>query len=256
MTRMNKVMLAFLMSIIAFDAKIYSELYLNKEELYVKTLSTYAAGNKETSDNVSIIYTDNDERTDEEPVKQDNENESDTSVKIAEEEKAMISEAETGNAADTEAASHEMPDLSPYFNSVKDSVIKIKDFYQSCIEQSKEQNGGLYVFEKNINLLDANGKVVGSIQKGELYTGAPDTENEGMILIDYQYSTIPVKSESLKKKDDTTILPTAAIGQMGGKINGVTACGPTAVTISRAGQHTEIIKSGFSAFPTFFIYAK
>ena len=231
MTRMNKLMLAFLMSVIAFDAKIYSELYLNKEEMYVKTLNSYSVGNKQVSGGVSIVYNENDERASDEQLLPENENKTDISSEITEPKKETISETKKENAVDTETESHEMPDLSPYISSVKDSMTKIKNFYQSCIEKSEEPSGGLYVFEKNTNLLDANGKVVGSIKKGELYTGAPDTENEGMILIDYQYSTIPVKSESLKKKDDTTILPTAAIGQMGGKINGVTACGPTAVTI-------------------------
>ncbi|MBR1421972.1 MAG: hypothetical protein IJ571_00825 [Ruminococcus sp.] len=73
----------------------------------------------------------------------------------------------------------------------------------------------LYRIENDLEIFDSNGKVIGSIKKGALFTGAESDDGSGLIVIDYEYSTLTVDKENIKKLDNAVVLPTAAIGQWG-----------------------------------------
>lgn len=88
----------------------------------------------------------------------------------------------------------------------------------------------LYTVSKDMTLEGADGEEI-SLYEGEIFTGTPDSENENSVILDYQYDTISVCTDDLDIDDDAYVLPTAAIGQMGGEINGIASCGPTAVAI-------------------------
>lgn len=96
---------------------------------------------------------------------------------------------------------------------------------------TKSSDARLYYIPKTTKLYDLNKKCVGSIYGYSFYTGHYDPKYEGYVVIDYLYSKMMIPASSVKIQKNAKILPTASIGQMGGRIYGFSACGPAAATI-------------------------
>ena len=96
---------------------------------------------------------------------------------------------------------------------------------------TKSTDARLYYIPKTTRLYDLNKKCVGSIYGYSYYTGHYDPKYEGYVVIDYLYSKMLIPASSVKIQKNAKILPTASIGQMGGRIYGFSACGPAAATI-------------------------
>ena len=101
---------------------------------------------------------------------------------------------------------------------------------------TKSTDARLYYIPKTTRLYDLNKKCVGSIYGYSYYTGHYDPKYEGYVVIDYLYSKMLIPASSVKIQKNAKILPTASIGQMGGRIYGFSACGPAAATILVNGQ--------------------
>ena len=101
---------------------------------------------------------------------------------------------------------------------------------------TKSSDARLYYIPKTTKLYDLNKKCVGSIYGYSFYTGHYDPKYEGYVVIDYLYSKMLIPASSVKIQKNAKILPTASIGQMGGRIYGFSACGPAAATILVNGQ--------------------
>ena len=69
------------------------------------------------------------------------------------------------------------------------------------------------------------------INAGSFYTGHEDSKYKDYICIDYMNSTYLVKKSSVSVQSNAKVLPTSSVGQMGGKLWGRAACGPTAAAI-------------------------
>lgn len=120
------------------------------------------------------------------------------------------------------------PAVNKYDNG---SLFALKGLYDKFVEEQSKPDVHLYKLTSDLKLYGDDGKVVETVEKGGIYTGVPDPENSESIMIDYEYSTLTVDSEIVDINENAVVLPTAAIGQMGGDIYGITACGPTAMTI-------------------------
>lgn len=89
----------------------------------------------------------------------------------------------------------------------------------------------LFYITQNTNLYDLNKNHTGAVYAGCFYSGHYDPKYRGYAVIDYLYGQYLVADVSVKVQSNAKILPTAAIGQMGGSIYGQAACGPTAAAI-------------------------
>lgn len=88
-----------------------------------------------------------------------------------------------------------------------------------------------YYFTANETVTDLKGNTAGTLKANSIYSGYQDPAYPGKIVIDFMYSTCLVSDVHAVVKQNSKMLGTAAVGQMGGKIWGQASCGPTAVAI-------------------------
>ena len=89
----------------------------------------------------------------------------------------------------------------------------------------------LYYIPKTATVYDKKKNKVGTIAAGCFYSGHYDPNYDGFVVINYLYSEYLVVEGCVRVQKNAKILETAAIGQMGGNIDGKAACGPTAAAI-------------------------
>ena len=96
---------------------------------------------------------------------------------------------------------------------------------------TKDTADKLYYIPQTTKLYDLKKNCVGSIYAYSFYTGRYDPNYPGYVKIDYLYGKYLIAAGSVRIQKNARILPTACIGQMGGRIYGYSACGPAAATI-------------------------
>ena len=90
----------------------------------------------------------------------------------------------------------------------------------------------LYYFPYATTVYTTSYKASGyTIYAGSFYTGHEDSKYKDYICIDYMNSTYLVKKSSASVQSNAKVLATSSVGQMGGKLWGRAACGPTAAAI-------------------------
>ena len=102
---------------------------------------------------------------------------------------------------------------------------------QDTITAQTDTASKLFYFPKYTPLYDLNKKKIGAIGAGCYYAGHYDPKYPDYAVIKYTYGECLVPRASVTVRQGVKILETAAIGQMGGRIWGQAACGPTAAAI-------------------------
>lgn len=89
----------------------------------------------------------------------------------------------------------------------------------------------LYTVNKYATTYTKAKKYYGNVSKGAMFTGYYCYKYPGYIVLNYKNTEILVKSSYVTARNSAVVLPTASIGQYGGKIAGYSSCGPTSVAI-------------------------
>ena len=119
----------------------------------------------------------------------------------------------------------------PTVTSVQPSVTTTAKPKSVPEDITKNSDTKLYYIPNPTKLYGLDRKCIGTIYGYSFYTGHYDPKYKGYVVIDYMYSKKLIPASSVRIQKNAKILPTACIGQMGGKIYGFSACGPAAAVI-------------------------
>lgn len=115
--------------------------------------------------------------------------------------------------------------------SEADSLAGESESQEDTAPEVETPTPAIYTLTDDAPLLTDGLNEIYQAYKGDCFTGVPDAENPDHIRIDYMYDTKLISADKVEMIENCVVLPTAAVGQRGGNIDGFSACGPTAAAI-------------------------
>ena len=103
--------------------------------------------------------------------------------------------------------------------------------YSDSVECETNSLGLLFYIGSSSTVYNLDKTYAGTVYANSFYAGRFDSQYDGYYVISYMDKECLIKKENVYVRSNAKVLPTGAIGQMGGSIYGSSACGPAAAAI-------------------------